>query len=44
MSNIIIICYNFMFKNDSLYSYPFTLMKKWMEDSINLTQKKATAS
>lgn|GEM_PF-3793041 len=40
MSNIIIICYYFMYKDDSLYSLPFTLMKKWMEDSINLTQKK----
>lgn len=40
MSNIIIICYYFMYKDDSLYSLSFTLMKKWMEDSINLTQKK----
>lgn len=29
-----------MYKDDSLYSLSFTLMKKWMEDSINLTQKK----
>jgi len=29
-----------MYKDDSLYSLSFTLMKKWMVDSINLTQKK----